>query len=111
MDSKKKKKALLGDIAGIGCGVLVLVMALLINMNANAGKTASVKASEIPAEAVTVVGTAEGRNGDVSVEVTADEKNLYRIKILDEEETDGIGSLALKQLPGAIRCYDHFRSC
>ena len=28
MDSKKKKKALLGDIAGIGCGVLVLVMAI-----------------------------------------------------------------------------------
>ena len=54
MENKKKKKALLGDIAGIGCGVLVLVMALLININANAGKTASVKASEIPAEAVTV---------------------------------------------------------
>ena len=102
MDSKKKKKALLGDIAGIGCGVLILIMALLINMNANAGKTASVKSSEIPANAVTVVGTAEGRNGEVSVEVTADENNLYRIKILDEEETDGIGTLALKQLPGAI---------
>ena len=48
MESKKKKKALLGDIAGIGCGVLVLVMALLININANAGKTASVKKQPLP---------------------------------------------------------------
>lgn len=101
-EQKKKKKALLGNIAGIGSGIVVVLMALLININANAGKTASVKSSEIPADAITVSGTAEGRNGDVSVEITADDSKIYKVKILDEEETEGIGSLALKKMPGEI---------
>ena len=102
MKNGKKKTGRLGDIVGLGSGILVILLAILINVNANAGKTAGVKSSEIPADAVKVVGTAEGRNGDVSVEVIATEDKLYRVKILDEEETEGIGSLALKQMPGAI---------
>lgn len=102
MENKKKKKALWGDIAGICCGIIALAMAFVIPLSANAGKTASVRSSEIPDSAVTLLGTAEGRNGDVTVEITADADKLYRVKIVEDEETEGIGSLATTKLPGVI---------
>ncbi|MCR5526340.1 MAG: flavocytochrome c [Lachnospiraceae bacterium] len=57
---------------------------------------------EAPADALTGTGTAQGRNGDVTVEVTADADAIYSITVTEQQETEGIGTPAIEQLPGAI---------
>lgn len=55
-----------------------------------------------PAHAMTA-GTYEvttaGRNGDLSVSVTVDEKSIKEVKVTKHRETPGIGSLAVDALP------------
>ncbi len=99
---KKQKKQLRLDRIGIACGVLLVLLAIFSTIASNAAPVAGVKDSEIPENAVTLTGTAPGRNGDITVEVIADQEQIYRIKILDHQETEGIGSEAVKQLPAAI---------
>ena len=90
------------DILGILCG-LFLVAVLIVNIVlSNMVSTAGAKAGEVPAEAVTLTGTAPGRNGPIDVEVVASPEKIYQIKILNHSETDGIGSVAVDQLPAAI---------
>ena len=43
-----------------------------------------------------------GKNGYLVVEVTANSRKIYAVKILENEETPGIGSVAVEQLPGRI---------
>ncbi len=57
---------------------------------------------EIPADAVTATGSAKGINGDVTLEVTATPEKLYRLQVLSEDETEGIGSVAIATLPDEI---------
>ncbi len=95
------KKRLL-DIIGIGCGVFLLVVWIVMAVEARRPAVAGVKDSEIPAEAVTLSGTAAGRNGDVTVSVVADSGRIYRIEVTDHTETEGIGTLAVDGIPVSI---------
>ena len=54
------------------------------------------------AEKVTTSGTGQGIDGDVVVEVTADENTIYDVQVVEENETVGIGSVAVEQLPQEI---------
>lgn len=57
---------------------------------------------EIPESAVTASGTGTGIDGDVVVEVTADENTIYNVEVTEQNETVGIGSVAVETLPGEI---------
>ena len=99
---KKKKKQKRYDRIGIACGVLLVVLAIFCIVSGNAAPVAGVKDSEIPETAATLTGTADGRNGPVTVEVVADSSKIYRIAVTEQNETEGIGTEAVKQLPAAM---------
>ena len=101
MDKKKKRQQRL-DRIGIACGILLVVLAIFSIVSGNKAPVAGVKDSEIPESAVTLTGTADGRNGPVTVEVVADAEKIYRIAVTDHQETEGIGSEAVKNLPAAM---------
>ena len=67
-DPKREKRL---NFIGAACGVLVLLIAVVTVVLNMMPSTAGVKDSEIPAEAVALVGTAPGRNGDINVTVVA----------------------------------------
>ena len=64
--------------------------------------TGAASAAEIPADAVTATGVGAGIDGDVVVEVTADADTIYNVTVLEQNETEGIGSVAVEELPGEI---------
>ncbi len=90
---KKNKKLL--DIIGASCGMF-LVAALIISL------ISSAVASAPPKGAVTLTGTAPGRNADVAVEVVTDGSTIAGVTVTAHEETEGIGTMAVDQLPAAI---------
>ena len=96
-DKQTREKRL--NLIGMACGLFVLIVGLTTGIIKSLPATAGVKSSEIPAAALTLTGTAPGRNGDVTVEIVADDSRIYRIKIVDHQETDGIGTKAVEQLP------------
>ena len=53
-------------------------------------------------ERVTAKGVGQGIDGDVMVQVEADANTIYAVEVLQQNETPGIGSVAVEQLPGAI---------
>ena len=53
-------------------------------------------------EKITAKGVGQGIDGDVVVEVVADETTIYEVNVLEQNETPGIGSVAVEELPGAI---------
>ena len=53
-------------------------------------------------ERVTARGVGQGIDGDVVVQVEADATTIYAVEVLEQNETPGIGSVAVEQLPGAI---------
>ncbi len=53
-------------------------------------------------ERVTAQGVGQGIDGDVVVRVEADAATIYAVEVLEQNETPGIGSVAVEQLPGAI---------
>ena len=53
-------------------------------------------------ERVTAQGVGQGIDGDVVVQVEADANTIYAVEVLEQNETPGIGSVAVEQLPGAI---------
>ena len=57
---------------------------------------------EPSADAVTATGVGQGMDGDVVVEVIADESRLYSVSVLEHNETPGIGTVAVDQIPGAM---------
>ena len=81
--------------------VLALIAVLIVNIvvSRNLPSPGMKKASK---DAVTVTGTAPGKEGDVTVEITADKDNIYSVAVTGQNETPGIGSLAVEQLPAAI---------
>ena len=81
---------------------LALVIVLNIVLIKNTPQPGAVLAADTPDEAVTLVGTAEGRNGPVEVEVTATADRIYGIRVLNHVESDGIGTEAVRLLPGKI---------
>ena len=81
--------------------VLALIAVLIVNIvvSRDLPSPGMKKASK---DAVTVTGTAPGKEGDVTVEITADKDNIYSVAVTGQNETPGIGSLAVEQLPAAI---------
>ena len=99
-DKQKREKRL--NLIGIACGLFVLIVGIVTGVIKNMPATAGMKDSEIPAGAQHLTGTAQGRNGDVTVEIVADDGMIYRINVVDHQETDGIGTKAVEALPAAI---------
>ncbi|OON85866.1 hypothetical protein BXO88_10540 [Oribacterium sp. C9] len=65
-------------------------------------KEVVVDTSEIPSDAVTATGEAQGLGGPVTVEITATADKIYNLTATGDSETPGIGTKALEELPGAI---------
>ena len=88
--------------------VLALIAVLVINivvighLKAPGMGAVGAKPGEIPGDAVTVTGKGSGIDGDVVVQITADANKIYSIQILEQNETPGIGSVAVEKLPAAI---------
>ena len=101
MNAKQKREKRL-NLIGILCGVFVLAVIVTTGILKSLPSTAGMKASDIPATAQHLTGTAAGRNGDVTVEIVADESMIYQINVVKHQETDGIGTKAVEALPGAI---------
>ena len=96
----KHKKHL--DVIGICCGIL-LVLALICNIVlGNLTKPVLEMPEGASEEAVMSTGSAKGIDGDVVVRVTADSETIYAVEIVEQHETQGIGSVAVEKLPGAI---------
>jgi fumarate reductase flavoprotein subunit len=79
---------------------LLLASAMTLSV---AGVTASAEA--LPAgeyEPGTYTATVAGRNGDLTVEVTFGEDSIENVAVTDHVETDGIGTVAVDQLPDKI---------
>ena len=53
-------------------------------------------------ERITAKGVGQGIDGDVVVQVEADAATIYSVQVLEQNETPGIGSVAVEKLPGAI---------
>lgn len=51
---------------------------------------------------ITSTGVGQGIDGDVKVQVVADAATIYSVEVLEQNETPGIGSVAVEQLPGKI---------
>ena len=101
MESKRKSSRI-ADVVGILCGVFLVVVGVATAVSSSAAKVAGMRDAQIPDTARTLVGTAEGRNGDITVQVKADADKIYQIRILSEDETRGIGSKAIQNIPRAI---------
>ncbi len=54
------------------------------------------------ADTQTATGSGIGIDGPVVVEVTADESTIYAVNVLEQNETPGIGSVAVDKIPGAM---------
>lgn len=81
------------------CGVCAAALLLAGCQSTPAESTA---ASSSAAGQVTATGTAQGIEGDVVVEVTADSTKIYSIEVVEQNETEGIGSIAVEKIPGMI---------
>ena len=51
---------------------------------------------------ITATGVGQGIDGDVVVQIEADANTIYSVEVTEQNETVGIGSIAVEQLPGAI---------
>ena len=51
---------------------------------------------------VTARGVGQGIDGDVVVRVEADAGTIYAVEVVEHNETEGIGTVAVEKLPGAI---------
>ena len=84
------------------CLIVIVSCIVIDSVSARLGANVGADASEIPADAVTLTGAAPGINGDVVVEIVATADRIYRVRVLEEQETQGIGSEAVSTLPGRI---------
>lgn len=96
------KKLRKDDLVAILCGLFIVAVAISNAVSGAAGRQAGVADSEVPAGALTLTGTAMGRNADITVQIAATNDHIYQIKILEDEETEGIGSKAILSLPKII---------
>ena len=82
-------------------GAALLAGALALSLAACGGAASSTSAASADGK-VTGTGSAKGMEGDVVVEVTADATTLYSITVTEQNETQGIGTVACEQLPDAM---------
>lgn len=97
----KQKRVRLLDIVGVACGAFIVLVLIINTVLGAMPKTAGSK-SGVPATAQKLTGTAQGRNDVIEVSVTADESKIYSLAVDKHAETEGIGSLAVDELPGRI---------
>ena len=50
----------------------------------------------------TYTSTVQGRNGNITVEVKVSATKIESVRVTDQKETPGIGSLAVKSIPEAV---------
>lgn len=87
---------------------LALSLALTLGLTActpAAKPTPSVTPTTAPTAAYTAgsyEATVPGMKGDISVKVTVDETAITAVEVTANEETHGVGSLAIEQIPAAI---------
>ncbi|ETP72910.1 hypothetical protein UYO_1150 [Lachnospiraceae bacterium JC7] len=95
---KQKNIVALGVI-----GVGIIAAAVTGYQARNLGTSSSVAKSQIPSDAVTATGEAQGLGGPVKVEVIANADKIFSINVTDASgETPNIGTLAVDQLPASI---------
>ena len=92
---KRQKNEKLLNLIGMSCG-LFLVLLLAIHI------VSGILANHVPSGAQTLTASAPGKVGDVTVELVADAKKIYKVSVLEHSETEGIGTLAVDALPGVI---------
>lgn len=73
----------------------LIASAALIALTGCSGSSAAYKPG-------TYKGTAEGHNGDLTVEITVTESAITAVKVIDHQETDGISDGAFAEIPNAI---------
>ena len=83
----------------IGIILPIFLMQHLMQTTAHKGGVAK---KDIPSNAVTSTASAQGMNGPVEVEVIATPEKIYSVKVLSHTETEGIGSVAIAELPEKI---------
>ena len=96
------KKLRRDDAVAILCALFIAAVAIFNAASGAAGRQAGVSDSEIPAGALMLTGTGAGRNGDITVQLAATNDHIYQIKIVGDQETEGIGSRAILSLPKTI---------
>lgn len=74
---------------------LIASAALIALTGCSSGSASGFKAGTYKA-------TAEGHNGDVTVEVTVSDSAITAVKVVDHQETDGISDGAFANIPDAI---------
>lgn len=78
---------------------LVLVLSLMLfSFAACSSKEAAAPAGE----AKTLTGTAKGFGGEVTVTLTVNGDDITDVKAVGDDETKGVGSMAIDQLPALI---------
>ena len=92
MENKKYLNILAAVLA-----VILLVVLVTGHVQANRSQVL-----ELPGDAKTLTASAQGRNAPVSVEVIASPTEIFKVRITEHEETEGIGTLAVDALPGTI---------
>ena len=83
----------------IGIILPIFLMQHLMQTTAHKGGVAK---KDIPSNAVTTIASAQGMNGPVEVEVIATPEKIYSVKVLNHSETEGIGTVAIAELPEKI---------
>ncbi len=97
MNNTKKILQYLLIVVGI---IVPICLGQYLKMNTASGSGVALK--DIPADAVTCTGSAQGMNGPVTVEVVATKDRIYSVKVVDQAETEGIGTVAAAEIPPKI---------
>ena len=95
------------DIIALLLALALMVVLVVGHVQVNKESAAVVKPEDAePVVAddgrVTATGVGQGIDGDVVVQVVADASRIYSVEVLKQNETQGIGSVAVEQLPGRI---------
>ena len=88
-------------LARVLCGFCAAAM-LLTGCQSSSSTAASQAGSASGEVQQVATGSAKGIEGDVVVEVTADSTRIYSIEVIEQNETEGIGSVAVEKIPGMI---------
>ena len=91
----EKKK--LYDLVGIACGIILLLVLIISHVQANNSQKL-----DLPSDAQTLTASADGKVGPVEVEVITSPSQIFKVRVTNHSETDGIGTNAVDAIPNAI---------
>lgn len=82
---------------------LMIISALSLSLFAGcSNETTETTGEDALYTAGTYTSEAEGYNGEVKVEVEVDSENILSVKVIEEEETEGIADPAIENIPAEI---------